>query len=281
MAESKVRRVTNVTINFCDRDFKNGLRSDVHRDLIDMKGNPSEKLLGRLRKKNGKLSLGGDHPMGSADKGVLTYQLPDHYNGTDIELRINDNSGNKKEIQAGKSTAELSCSYKSKKTANTSNISEFTEFMIIKTYFEGESDPEVGLYPASRSNAVFKNPKYGSASIPIAGSEYWECVDMYYHVQDPEYENYISGNQFSYLRPKADAEIAFADEMFETSPACFGGGGSGRLKLAAAEGLIDMILAIDKKYKELAEHNKANPVKYSQEELSELAAKLLAAKAKK
>lgn len=185
--------------------------------------------------------------MGPIEKtGVLTYQLDDHYNGKDIELKINDRY--KERILSGQEPVKIHTSCHEQCDDHT--ISDQTEYIIIKTWFAGaiaentKGEPHVEILPLRKRDAVFKDPKYGSATITFTGSDLWESVDLYYFIQNPLDENFVMGTTFSYLNLKNSAKVELADDMFEiTLMVCTGGGnGSGKkITLAQAEETIDKI----------------------------------------
>jgi hypothetical protein len=232
MADSKLPTITKVLINYCDRNVKLGLRSTVNRLTVKLDG-LSQEVKDQLWHEDGKI-----HPfstfMGSvAGTGVLIYKFDDTYNGKDIELCLTSNDGQDKRDKASAQNGLGGVKFHTRSFSHDgSNVSEFTEFIVIQTFLKDEKKPHVEIHPLNRRLAVFKNPKYGSATIKLEDSKFWDSVEMYYHIPDPRYTNYIGSDGFSYLNLRADIKVNLADSVFHHSPAAaMGGMGGGRGKV--------------------------------------------------
>ena len=201
--------------------------------------------------------------------GLLCYRNADSYGAPDVTLKFNEECT---------VTTRLPASFFDR---GAMQISDWTAYIIIKTYFQGENAPEIEVHPLSRRLAKFKDPRYGSASVTLEGSRYWKSVDVYFPVSDPENINYITTNHFDYLNVKDDAALVFADSMFERVPAMAGGGGGGgdrKLKSSEAEALLPGILRIDEEFRaKLAAQTKSSSAPRSTRELGEFVKTLLVA----
>ena len=78
----------------------------------------------------------------------------------------------------------------------------------------------------------------------------WRSVELYYYVPDPNNENYIQSTSFSYLNLRSDANVEFADNVFEMVPKFdFTSKNNNSLKDSAEfEALINNILEYDREY---------------------------------
>jgi hypothetical protein len=236
--------ITAVMINFCDRDLKYGLRSNVRHVSVKL-DNASEKLHNRLWKKDGKiknpLGFNGAYFQSMPNQGILTYKLDDNYDGKDIKLMFNDHDKQKLYPALGE---------------QHDNISDFTEYMVVKTYFQNKETPLVEIFhiPKGIAETLPKDRRYGMVRIKLSESTLWESIGLYYNLSHRRNEeNFVNGIFFSYLNLKTDAQTLFTANMFEvTPPYVFPEPLSYELiPSSQVDSLLDEILFLDKKFKEM------------------------------
>lgn len=252
--KNQVQRIVNVTINYLDQNRISGLRADYQRVILNLDDDISKKLENRLWKRDGKIQNNSTFMGPIPNTGILMYRLPDHYNGKDITLKLDNDKKHK--INNHIIPVQLHAGFHEEHN----NISDFTEYMIVKTYFEDDETPQIDIFSIPRCKAKFKDPKYGTAIIQFPKNEnsvnsVWESVEFYYYVPDPKNENFMQSTSFSYLNLKSDAEVEFADSMFETRPKFGINQNMSQTKdtkdiknSAEFEEIIDKILEYDRQY---------------------------------
>jgi hypothetical protein len=222
-SENKLPTITKVLINYCDRNVKIGHRSNVNSLTVNLEG-LSQEVKDRLWHIDGKIEPAGSFMGPFEGTGMLFYQLDDTFDGKDIELGLDaDNKQkNKRDALDGKVVKFSTVGWNTEHT----NVSETSEFIVIQTFLKDEKKPYVEIHPFNRRLAVFEDPKYGSATIKLEGSKFWGAVEMYYHIPNEQYTNYIGNNGFSYLNLKEGMSVNLSDKLFHHVPAAAMGGGN-------------------------------------------------------
>jgi hypothetical protein len=244
--------ITKVVVDFCDPQLRPGIRSDVRRNIVMLKDLPQAFHNYLMKDNDGKIVHWGSYP-GAADPntGQLFTRSPDHYNGKAIVLRKHDNTKGTKFNVPGAKGESVKIPVSDSSPDDAANISEYTGWILIKTFLRGQTYPEVELHRCDRTRAVFESPGYGSATIEIKGSKYWGSIDMTFAMPDSDYQNYIDTTRFNYLITREGPKLQFAPGMFEGEYAYSAGGlNVGKIDAKTAESNVEAHVRAEKEHTE-------------------------------
>lgn len=269
MTESKqTYHIERVGIKFCDRELR-GVRSDVHRVTVTLDGKVPDELLNRLWKKAGQIQPEWS-PMGGRTEGTgqLMYRNADRYDVKDIDVTIAMSHG-----QPVLGVSKLSTAFGHDNT----NISDRTEYLVIKTYLRGQKAPHVSIHPVSFRTATPVATDTYHRTHALSGSPFFSAIDLDFLFPAADDENYVPCHMFEYLTVRDDVTIEWAKRMYEDHPPMAMGGGrdSGEaISSAQAVKMLPDIVKIDKLVAEELAYNQKHPVSHTAKQLADMATKL-------
>lgn len=260
---SSLPKITGIFINYMDRDFKSGLRSVINCLEVELKGlteDVKEKLVMEYNSETKLFEIETPWDFMGPHKGMgmLMFREPDHYNGPDLKLAAyDDRQGEMTEAaKEGKGTSKnVHFSVHGMESDHT-GVSEFTEYIVIKTFFEDKKEPLVEICPLNRRLAKHEDPKYASSIVELKGSQIWGCVVMSYPHHDKNQRNNVVNNAFEYLILKENVKVDLSDDLFWNPPAAgMMGGGEQEVDEKEMKKHLDSIKATNDQIKEAIAKN--------------------------
>jgi hypothetical protein len=230
MTESRtLPKIADLWVDFLDREGRKGLRSNVKRFPVDL-ATASERDKARLlRDSEGKIIEYAEAPDERAPgTGVLMCKFADDYSGKELELGFFGRDSieqARKKTMAGK-PVKISQMARSRSNAD---LSEFTEYIVIKYRIDGEKKHRIEVHPLNRRIAKSSKDFYGDSVIEFKESKFWGKAVVNFERGDKksEYDNFIGSNTFSSLVTKEGVKFDLADSMFEPAYAMDMDSGSG------------------------------------------------------